>query len=1316
MDKFLTDILNGDNGELLMFAAYFGSEIKRSIREAFAKHKRIRRTAVEQGLEWLVSRGLVSYEWFDTFTISKEYFFEIAEYMLSRKPELFKTFHSICPHRSAKAEFLWALARELHNGEKDLARKVAGKFEDGEGPAFISGCTCQEPFDGFVLKFNAQDFTDYIHICLNRHLFNDGESHEVFGRVESILSSYRKIHPSGVDYNYLYSLNACFSFFHNGEMRPLPEGVKPAYPLSVAMAIQSLYQGDTVCSVGRFIDALKQRNKIQSEKNIFLNPIMNFYLILAYKKSGLEQDRTRIRQFLNKKISNAEMLFPSMVLARHLGESADVKFFQYEVKYLCDNRFAVLRNLGGIIAGYYGLPHPGTVPNYAVLRHEMSPYLDLDEAERQRLAGMFGGNPILPSFRKIEVWEKMLDDIDRIVDDKGGADESVQEKIGYMYCGGDYLEVRLRKLLKSGKWGAGKRVSAYDFLYGKIPCMDEIDRQVANANSRYSSGSSISAARTLPFLIDTDKVFNCDDYGTIEVVAQKPYIDITQDKDGFVIKSNFPKDRLFRDHTTSFTASYRDRLDVIQINPVQQQILKALFSLPALPPQSAERLAPLLAKMSKHIEIHSDLLEGGSSLETVKGDPALHVRINPKNDEYQILLCVRPLNGGKLSLFPGKGDKTVYDETDGKRFQVSRKMSAEKKVLDEFSGFLEDELGVSDDLENIVFLEPWQMLSLAEWAEGRKEDIVLEWPENKKIKIFSATPKGISVRGDSSGQWFEMEGDISFDDGGALPLSELLALISSGNIVGRYVKISDDKYLSLTEMLRKQVKRLGSVAQLGKGGLKVSRFNVGILAEIVRSKQFKAQTDASLAELEERISQARTLVPEIPKELNATLRDYQFEGFKWMVRLTHWGAGACLADDMGLGKTVQAITFLLYKASAGPSLVIAPASVILNWAREIARFAPTLRVIVLNSESDREDVLGSLGAKDIVLATYGLLAHDPDAILGREWNVACLDEAHTIKNRQTKTSASAMQIKASSRIILTGTPVQNYLGELWNLLQFLNPGLLGSYETFSRKFISTSEADLEALKRIVQPFILRRTKAEVLDELPEKTDINRTVQLSDVEMFAYETLRKRVQDDLESEMKVTVNVLAEITRLRQAACSMSLVDKDWKGAESKVDDFVELVSEIVSGGNRVLVFSQFTSFLDIINRVLDEAGISYFHLNGSTPIREREKMVRSFQSGERDVFTVSLKAGGLGLNLTGANYVIHLDPWWNPAIEQQATDRTYRIGQHKNVTVYHLVSAHTIEEKILRLHETKRHLADTFLEGTDKAQTLSIEDLRNLCR
>lgn len=310
---------------------------------------------------------------------------------------------------------------------------------------------------------------------------------------------------------------------------------------------------------------------------------------------------------------------------------------------------------------------------------------------------------------------------------------------------------------------------------------------------------------------------------------------------------------------------------------------------------------------------------------------------------------------------------------------------------------------------------------------------------------------------------------------------------------------------------------------------------------------------------------------------------------------------------------------------------------------------------------------------------------------------------------------AAMLLKASSRLILTGTPVQNYLGELWNLLQFLNPGLLGSFERFSSKFIDASDPDPESLKRIVQPFILRRTKAEVLDELPDKTDIIRTVQLSDAEVLAYETMRERVEEDLNNEDKVTVNVLAEITRLRQAACSMSLIDNEWKSGTSKLSELSELVREIVSGGNRVLIFSQFTGFLDMVNAQLERDGVSYFYLNGSTPIRTRSKMVADFQKGEKDAFVVSLKAGGLGLNLTGANYVIHLDPWWNPAVESQATDRAYRIGQKQNVTVYHLISAHTIEEKILRLHDAKRRLADNFLEGTSEAHTLSLEELRALC-
>ena len=312
-----------------------------------------------------------------------------------------------------------------------------------------------------------------------------------------------------------------------------------------------------------------------------------------------------------------------------------------------------------------------------------------------------------------------------------------------------------------------------------------------------------------------------------------------------------------------------------------------------------------------------------------------------------------------------------------------------------------------------------------------------------------------------------------------------------------------------------------------------------------------------------------------------------------------------------------------------------------------------------------------------------------------------------------------MKLQATHRIILTGTPVQNHLGELWNLFQFANPGLLGSHEQFRQKYIVPIEQQdnkerSRQLKRIVSPFMLRRTKQEVIEELPDKTEINIPVELSDDELAVYEVIRRRAKQLLEDERSssgVSVNTLAEITRLRQAACSAELVEKNWKGECSKLTALSDLLQEIVDGGNAVLVFSQFTSFLAMVRQQLDKQKQPYLYLDGAVPVRQRDQLVQQFQHGDCPVFLISLKAGGLGLNLTGANYVIHLDPWWNPAIEQQATDRAYRIGQRQNVTVYHLISQHTIEEKILRLHQTKRNLADAMLEGTNESHKLTSKDL-----
>ena len=409
---------------------------------------------------------------------------------------------------------------------------------------------------------------------------------------------------------------------------------------------------------------------------------------------------------------------------------------------------------------------------------------------------------------------------------------------------------------------------------------------------------------------------------------------------------------------------------------------------------------------------------------------------------------------------------------------------------------------------------------------------------------------------------------------------------------------------------------------------------------------------------------------------------------------------------------------MLSRRNEGAQMVVAPASVVGNWKREINRFAPSLNVTMLNEVAlaDRKASISSLSKSDVLVLTYGLLVTECEALCGREWASVCLDEAHTIKNRDTKSSAAAMQLKASCRIILTGTPIQNHLGELWNLIQFINQGLLGSYEHFNEKYIQPIAAGQQGqhtqLKRLIAPFILRRTKQEVARELPDKEDIIVPVTLSEEEMSVYEVLRREAKAELESASSLSVNALAMITKLREAACSATLVEKGLHIASSKLTVMMDKLLQILEQGNRVLIFSQFTSYLDMACEALNEAGIKdYFYLTGSTAVRKRQSMVEEFQAGTNRVFLISLKAGGLGLNLTGANYVIHLDPWWNPAIEQQATDRAYRIGQNQKVMVYHLISEHTIEEKILRLHQTKRSLADSLLEGTDLSHKLSAKEL-----
>jgi len=461
--------------------------------------------------------------------------------------------------------------------------------------------------------------------------------------------------------------------------------------------------------------------------------------------------------------------------------------------------------------------------------------------------------------------------------------------------------------------------------------------------------------------------------------------------------------------------------------------------------------------------------------------------------------------------------------------------------------------------------------------------------------------------------------------------------------------------------------------------------------------------------------------------LDATLRDYQLDGFQWLARLSVWGVGGVLADDMGLGKTVQALGVLLERGSGGPALVVAPTSVGDNWVRETEKFSPGLRAL-LYRDSDRAALIEAAGENDLVIVSYQLLQRDAKRFASRAWHTLVLDEAQFIKNSQTKTSQAVRQLDADWRIGLSGTPLENHLGELWSLFRTISPGLLGSWERFRTRFADPIERHKDderrqSLARLVRPFILRRTKDTVLKELPPRTEITLQAELSPAERKRYEDTRlaalaelSGAGEDAQQAGQKRIRTLAWLTRLRQLACHPRLVDAGWEKSSAKLDLLTSLVEELRDGDHRALVFSQFVKHLTVIREKLDELGVTYQYLDGSTPAKERQRRVDAFQAGEGELFLISLKAGGTGLNLTGADYVIHLDPWWNPAVEDQATDRAHRIGQERPVTVYRLVAEGTIEEQILALHADKRELVAGVLDGTDRAAKMNTDDLIQLIK
>jgi SNF2 family DNA or RNA helicase len=452
--------------------------------------------------------------------------------------------------------------------------------------------------------------------------------------------------------------------------------------------------------------------------------------------------------------------------------------------------------------------------------------------------------------------------------------------------------------------------------------------------------------------------------------------------------------------------------------------------------------------------------------------------------------------------------------------------------------------------------------------------------------------------------------------------------------------------------------------------------------------------------------------PGLPAGFAAKLRPYQEQGVAWLDLLRESGLGGVLADDMGLGKTVQILALLALEKARGnltaPALIVAPTSLMTNWVNEARKFAPDLRVLVLHG-ADRKANFAAVPAHDVVLTTYPLIARDHEFLLGRDWHVAVLDEAQTVKNPDAATSRLVRSIKATHRFCLTGTPMENHLGELWSIMSFASPGYLGDKTAFTRQWRTPIEKRADAaraalLAQRVKPFLLRRTKSEVASELPPKTEIVETIMLEGSQRDLYDSIRLSMSAKVRKAIadrglaKSHIIVLEALLRLRQACCDPALLKLD-DGVErpsAKLERLMEMVLELLSEGRKIIVFSQFTSMIALMRKRLDASRIRYSLLTGET--RDRKGAIEGFQAGTTDVFLISLKAGGVGLNLTAADTVIIFDPWWNPAVEQQAIDRAHRIGQDKAVFVYRLVAAGTVEEKMDELKARKRALADSLFD------------------
>ncbi len=747
----------------------------------------------------------------------------------------------------------------------------------------------------------------------------------------------------------------------------------------------------------------------------------------------------------------------------------------------------------------------------------------------------------------------------------------------------------------------------------------------------------------------------------------------------------------------------------------------------------------------------------------------------PKKIKLTELSGVKPVP--KVTLFGGQVNPTqyshfirlnfVYDEVtisayspdlfstvkiNKELFRVERDLDQEftavKKLLEQ--GFYPTDLIDDKELNLLSPADQSIIDSASRWADFIKDILpqlaeqgwIVEKDDNFKLNFQQADDLHVDFE-KSGNDWFEMNFQINVN---GQPMS-LLPLIMP--VLEEYsldelpemltIPIDQHTYVNMpSSQLRPFLvivyELFDSTTMNENGGLMLSRFNAASLADLdIHSYGiFSINGGKDLIETGKKLKNFKGITDvSIPKGLSATLRDYQQQGLNWLQFLREYNFAGILADDMGLGKTVQTLAHLLVEKEAGrmtsPCLIVAPTSLMSNWRREAERFTPDLKVLILQG-SERKQHFAKISQYDLILTTYPLLPRDQETLAEIDYHYLVLDEAQIIKNPRSQAARIVREIKTSHRLCLTGTPMENHLGELWAQFDFLMPGFLGDSTFFKKTYrtpieVHGDQQQRERLSKRLQPFMLRRTKQEVATELPAKTEIIRSVPLYDKQAALYESIRitmeKKVRDAIADKglARSHITILDALLKLRQTCCdprTLSLKEAQKIKESAKLDLLMEMLPEQLEEGRRILVFSQFTKMIALIEIELKAHKIEYSKLTGQT--RKRDEAIERFKSGEVDVFLISLKAGGVGLNLTEADTVIIYDPWWNPAVETQAADRAHRIGQDKPVFVYKLMTENTVEEKILAMQEKKRALADSIYNSgkEEKSFKLTSDDLSEL--